>query len=113
VTDEAALARWVALAREAGVVAVDTETDSLDARRANMVGFSLAIAPGRACYVPIRHGSTGDMLAAPAPEQIAPDVAFALLRPLFTDAAGAQDLFSTRNMIWKCWRGPRMAALLK
>ena len=87
VTDEAALARWVALAREVGVVGVDTETDSLDARRANMVGFSLAIAPGRACYVPIRHGSTGDMLAAPAPEQIAPDAAFALLRPLFTDAS--------------------------
>ncbi len=87
VTDEATLVRWVALAREAGVVAVDTETDSLDARRANMVGFSLAIAPGRACYVPIRHGSTGDMLAAPAPEQIAPDAAFALLRPLFTDAS--------------------------
>ena len=87
VTDEADLARWVALAREAGVVGVDTETDSLDARRATMVGFSLAIAPGRACYVPIRHGSVGDMLAAPAPQQIAPEAAFALLRPLFTDAA--------------------------
>jgi DNA polymerase-1 len=87
VTDEATLARWVALAREAGVVGVDTETDSLDARRATMVGFSLAIAPGRACYVPIRHGSVGDMLAAPAPSQIAPEAAFALLRPLFTDAS--------------------------
>ncbi|MCA4920737.1 MAG: DNA polymerase I, partial [Roseomonas sp.] len=87
VTDEATLARWVALAREAGVVGVDTETDSLDARRATMVGFSLAIAPGRACYVPIRHGSVGDMLAAPAPAQIAPEAAFALLRPLLTDAA--------------------------
>ena len=86
VTDEATLARWVALAREAGVVGVDTETDSLDARRATMVGFSLAIAPGRACYVPIRHGSVGDMLAAPAPAQIAPEAAFALLRPLFADA---------------------------
>jgi DNA polymerase I len=86
VTDEATLARWVALAREAGVVGVDTETDSLDARRANMVGFSLAIAPGRACYVPIRHGSVGDMLSAPAPAQIAPEAAFALLGPLFADA---------------------------
>lgn len=87
VTDEATLAHWVAQAREAGVVAVDTETDSLDARRATMVGFSLAIAPGRACYVPIRHGSVGDMLAAPAPAQIAQDAAFALLRPLFADAS--------------------------
>ncbi len=87
VTDEATLARWVAQAREAGVVAVDTETDSLDARRATMVGFSLAIAPGRACYVPIRHGSVGDMLAAPAPVQISPEAAFALLGPLVADAA--------------------------
>jgi DNA polymerase-1 len=87
VTDEESLARWVALAREAGVVGVDTETDSLDARRATMVGFSLAIAPGRACYVPIRHGSAGDMLAAPAPDQIAPEASFALLRPLFSDAS--------------------------
>ena len=85
VTTEEALARWVAAATEAGVVGLDTETDSLDARRARMVGFSLAIAPGRACYVPIRHGRGGDMLAEPAPAQIAPERAFALLRPLLED----------------------------
>jgi len=85
VTTEEALARWVAAATEAGVVALDTETDSLDARRARMVGFSIATAPGKACYVPIRHGRDGDMLAEPAPAQIAPDRAFALLRPLLED----------------------------
>ncbi len=85
VTTEDALARWVAAAQEAGVVGLDTETDSLDARRARMVGFSLATAPGRACYVPIRHGRDGDMLSEPAPAQIAAERAFALLRPLLED----------------------------
>jgi len=85
VTTEEALAGWIAAAAEAGVLALDTETDSLDARRARMVGFSLATAPGRACYVPLRHGGGGDMLSAPAPAQIAPERAFALLRPLLED----------------------------
>jgi DNA polymerase-1 len=85
VTTEEALARWVADATAAGVVALDTETDSLDARRARMVGFSLAVAPGRACYVPLRHGDASDMLAQPVPVQVAVDRAFALLRPLLED----------------------------
>ena len=42
-------ADWVAAARAAGVVAIDTETDGLDAMRARLVGLSLATAPGRAC----------------------------------------------------------------
>jgi DNA polymerase-1 len=85
VTSEAALEAWIAEAGAAGVVALDTETDSLDARRARMVGFSLAVAPGRACYVPIRHGDADDMLAQPAPAQVPPARAFALLRPLLED----------------------------
>jgi DNA polymerase-1 len=85
VTTEDALARWIAEATAAGVAGLDTETDSLDARRARMVGFSIATAPGRACYVPIRHGEAGDMLAEAAPAQIAPERAFALLRPLLED----------------------------
>ena len=40
-------------------VAMDTETDGLDAMRARLVGFSLATAPGRACYVPLRHEVLG------------------------------------------------------
>ena len=46
---------WIAEAREAGVVAVDTETDDLDAHRAGLVGVSLATAPGRAAYIPLEH----------------------------------------------------------
>ena len=55
VTTLEALHAWIAEATAAGAVAVDTETDGLDAMRAGLVGLSLATAPGRACYVPLRH----------------------------------------------------------
>ncbi|MDR3493191.1 MAG: DNA polymerase I [Ancalomicrobiaceae bacterium] len=50
-----ALDRWIGEARDQGFVAFDTETNSLDAMRADLVGFSLALAPGRAAYVPLIH----------------------------------------------------------
>ncbi|GAA0603774.1 DNA polymerase I [Craurococcus roseus] len=84
VTDMAALRRWIAEAESAGVVGFDTETDSLDALRASLVGLSLATAPGRACYVPLRHGKAGDMLAE-KPTQLDPAEALEALRPLLTD----------------------------
>jgi len=86
---------WIAEAQAAGVVGLDTETDSLDALRANLVGVSLATAPGRACYVPLRHravqAAAQGTLDAPAPEaapaiqQIAPEDALAALAPLLRD----------------------------
>jgi len=79
VTTIEALQAWVAEATRAGVVAVDTETDGLDALRANLVGLSLATAAGRACYVPLRH----EGLEA----QIAPADAIAALAPLLADAS--------------------------
>ena len=80
VTDLAALHGWVAAASASGMVAVDTETDGLDALRANLVGISLAVAPGRACYVPLRHEAldpqipVADAIAALAPLLIDPGV---------------------------------------
>lgn len=53
------LKAWVALAQEAGVVAFDCETTSLDPMQAELVGVSLAVAPGVACYVPLNHRSAG------------------------------------------------------
>ncbi len=90
VTTIEALNAWIAEARTAGVVAFDTETGGLDALNAPLVGFSLATAPGRACYVPLRHGraageATADMLEAPPPEQLAPEAALAALKPLLED----------------------------
>ena len=49
-----ALQRWIGEVREAGVFAFDTETDSLDPLRAHPVGFSLAVAKGKACYIPVQ-----------------------------------------------------------
>lgn len=71
VRDLPTLERWIQKAIAAGAVAFDTETDSLDATRANIVGFSLCIEPGHACYVPLNHkvaGTTGNQndLFAPA-----------------------------------------------
>ncbi|MCB4820800.1 DNA polymerase I [Roseicella aerolata] len=91
VTTLEALQAWIAEAMAAGVVGLDTETDSLNALRARLVGLCLATAPGRACYIPLRHvaagGGQGDMLAAPeaAPPQIPFDQAIEALRPLLTD----------------------------
>ena len=79
-----ALQKWVSAAQEAGICAVDTETDGLDPLAANIVGFSIATAPGKACYVPLKHEGT---LEAPTGEQLAVDAALKLLAPLLQDDA--------------------------
>ena len=83
VTTLEALQAWIAEASEAGIVALDTETDGLDAMRANLVGFSLATTPGRACYVPLRHADADGR----APEQVPVAQALAALAPLLADPA--------------------------
>jgi DNA polymerase-1 len=55
VTSVDALMRWLDAARAKGYVAFDTETDGLNARTGTLVGFSLAVEEGRACYVPLNH----------------------------------------------------------
>jgi len=85
VTTTADLESWITAARAAHVVAVDTETASLDSVTGRLVGISLATAPGTACYIPLGHGGT-DMFAE-KPEQIALADALALLRPLLADDA--------------------------
>ncbi|MFS8367520.1 DNA polymerase I [Acetobacter oryzifermentans] len=79
-----ALQKWISTAQEAGICAVDTETDGLDPLAANIVGFSIATAPGKACYVPLKHEGT---LEAPTGEQLAVDAALKLLAPLLQDDA--------------------------
>ncbi|MBO1112730.1 DNA polymerase I [Bordetella petrii] len=46
---------WMAQAAEAPLVALDTETTSLDEMQASLVGMSMALAPGVACYIPLAH----------------------------------------------------------
>jgi DNA polymerase-1 len=77
VTTADALRAWVADATARGFVAMDTETDGLDAMQARLVGFSLATTPGHACYVPLAHEVLG--------EQIKPPEAIEILSPMLTD----------------------------
>lgn len=77
------LDHWISRAMETGLVAFDTETDSLEAVTARLVGFSLAVAPGEACYVPLGHGGT-DLLAE-NPEQIPFAEALARLKLLLVE----------------------------
>lgn len=86
VLDLDALDRWIADARARGFVAVDTETDSKDSIHAGLVGVSLALAPNRACYIPLGHG-TGDLLGSDFPPQIPLAEAVARLKPLLEDPA--------------------------
>lgn len=85
VRDVAALKRWIAEAHDQAVVAVDTETTSVDAMQAELVGVSLATAPGRACYIPLAHvDGEGDLLGGGErlEGQIDPQEALDLLKPL-------------------------------
>ncbi|MBT7756026.1 MAG: DNA polymerase I, partial [Rhodospirillaceae bacterium] len=101
IQEEAALAAWIAAAQKQGVVAVDTETNSLDSLRAELVGVSLSVAEpvagARACYIPLGHvapraqgaldlGGDGDNTASDGtPKQIPLKKAVAALKPLLED----------------------------
>lgn len=98
VTTEKALKRWIIEAREAGQLAVDVETTSLNAMAAELVGVSLCTIAGRAAYVPLAHkgsapqgaldfgdGDSGGSGESEAPEQIEMTKALALLKPLLED----------------------------
>jgi DNA polymerase-1 len=90
VRDAAALDRWIAQAYEAGLVCVDTETSSLDAFEADLIGVSLATAPGRACYIPIGHvkeGASGDLFgdSGLAEGQLPHALVVSKLKPLLED----------------------------
>lgn len=84
-----ALENWVLRIRERGLVAVDTETNSLDPMRAELVGISLATEPGIACYIPLGHKSGMDDLLGGgiAENQISIKQALSILRPVFEDAS--------------------------
>ncbi|KAB7763181.1 DNA polymerase I, partial [Xanthomonas sp. LMG 12462] len=70
--------------RAADGFAFDTETDALDAMRANLVGLSFATEPGRADYLPLGHDYPG------APVQLDRALALEMLKPLLEDPAKAK-----------------------
>jgi DNA polymerase I len=82
---------WIDLAFAAGRVGFDTETTGLDALTADLVGVSLAVAPGQACYIPFAHtSSTGGFDfggGGDAPAQAPMAESLAILKPLLEDAS--------------------------
>jgi len=84
------LAAWLDEAREQGRLCIDLETTSLDEMTAEIVGIALALAPGRAAYVPVGHvAGERDLLGGGerAEDQIDPATALDLLRPVLGDPA--------------------------
>ncbi|PJK05256.1 DNA polymerase I [Lysobacteraceae bacterium NML71-0210] len=80
VLSRAELDVWLAKLADAPRFAFDTETDSLDAMRAHLVGISLATTVGEACYIPLAHQYPG------APAQLPMSEVLDALRPFFADA---------------------------
>ncbi len=89
ITDTDTLTAWCDAARDQGYVSFDTEATSLDAMQADLVGVSLALAPGKACYIPLQHKSgVDDLLGGGVVEgQIPLRDALELLKPLLEDPA--------------------------
>ncbi len=78
------LEHWLGVLQTAELVALDTETDSLDGLRARIVGISFAVEAGRAAYVPLAHSYPG------AADQLPLEAVLARLKPWLEDPARAK-----------------------
>ncbi|MDA9314149.1 DNA polymerase I [Alphaproteobacteria bacterium] len=91
VQDIEILKQWLSEIKETGIVAFDTETNSLNATQASLVGISFAISDGRACYIPLRHKclSQSNLLTNETDtiKQIPFDKAIALIKPILEDSS--------------------------
>ncbi len=96
VQDRRSLEAWIEDIDREGVVAIDTETTSLDPMRAELVGLSMSLEDGRTCYVPVGHVAPGaadspelnlgeDGSPGGAPRQIPLREALDLLKPVLED----------------------------
>jgi DNA polymerase-1 len=86
ITTMSALRAILDEAMESGLLAFDTETDSLNAMRARLVGICLAPRPGRAAYVPLLHGGGGlDLAGDERVTQLRTQEVLDALRPVLTD----------------------------
>ena len=89
-TDPAQLEEWIAVIRQQGYVAIDTETTALDEMVADLVGVSLSTEAGKACYIPVGHTTgDGDLFggAEKAEGQMDFDTCLSLLKPVLEDAS--------------------------
>ncbi|HEY4293720.1 DNA polymerase I [Luteibacter sp.] len=79
VVTEDRFAAWLEKLETAPLIAFDTETTSIDAMQADIVGLSLAVEPGKAAYVPLAHDFPG------APTQLSREHVLGALKPIFED----------------------------
>jgi DNA polymerase-1 len=84
ILDEGQLSEWVQRLSEQELFAIDTETTSVNYMDAELVGFSFAVSPGRAAYLPVAHDYPG------APDQISLETAITALRPVLENSAIAK-----------------------
>ena len=98
ITDIKRLNFWVNEAKRIGLIAVDTETTSLDAVQAKLVGVSIALYAGKACYIPLRHiinnGNEQELFlnenklsTESLIEQIPVEIVLPILKDLFEDCS--------------------------
>ncbi|WP_342068784.1 DNA polymerase I [Yoonia algicola] len=91
VRDAAALQVWINRIRERGYVAVDTETTGLNEMIADLVGISLCVEAGQACYIPLTHksASSDDLFGSDDLAECQMDFAecLAMLKPVLEDPA--------------------------
>ena len=80
ILDDERLSAWIERLEQAPLIAVDTETTSLDAMQADLVGVSFSVTPGEAAYVPVGHDYPG------APKQLDRDAVLDRLRPILENA---------------------------
>lgn len=78
------LEQWIKLAQATHYCAIDTETDNLNALQANIVGISMAVAPGKACYIPIAH-QQDNLFEEQSTQQLPVAELISAFTPLFTD----------------------------
>ena len=84
ITEQADFDRWLGKLEAAELFAFDTETTSIDAQRAELVGVSLAVQPHEAAYIPVAHSYMG------VPDQLDRDKVLAALKPYLEDPAKAK-----------------------
>nr|WP_167063912.1 MULTISPECIES: DNA polymerase I [unclassified Pantoea] len=84
ILDQARFDAWLEKLRQAPLFAFDTETTSLDAQQAQLVGLSFAVNPHEAAYVPLAHDYEG------APQQLDREAVLLALKPLLEDPAKAK-----------------------
>jgi len=87
VDTEELLVAWIDKCADSRIIGFDTETTSLDSMQADLVGVSLAVGPGEACYIPLDHKPADGALLGGKVQQVALDRGLELLKPILENPA--------------------------